>query len=90
MLAHFIQDIPEIGYDHDEIYIELCDLVASKGKHETLRRGGGGIRVVRPISHIALSEIFFFWNSRGLSDLTKIRCLLDAEKEHNLDFVTVM
>jgi hypothetical protein len=42
MLAHFIQDIPEIGYDHDEIYIELCDLVASKGKHETLRRGGGG------------------------------------------------
>lgn len=41
MLAHFIQDIPEIGYDHVEIYIELCDLVASKGKHETLRRGGG-------------------------------------------------
>ncbi|KAL5683601.1 hypothetical protein ACJX0J_009986 [Zea mays] len=28
-----------------------------------------------------------FWNSRGLSDLAKIRYISDAVKEHNLEFV---
>jgi hypothetical protein len=31
-----------------------------------------------------------FWNSRGLSDLAKIRYISDAVKEHNLEFVAVM
>ena len=31
-----------------------------------------------------------YWNSRGLSDLAKHRYILEAIREHNLDFVAVM
>ena len=31
-----------------------------------------------------------YWNSRGLLDLAKYRYILEAIREHNLDFVAVM
>ena len=31
-----------------------------------------------------------FWNSRGLSDLAKYRCVSDSIRDNKLDFVAVM
>jgi hypothetical protein len=31
-----------------------------------------------------------FWNSRGLSDLAKYRYILEAMRDHNLDFLAIM